>query len=209
VTSGTVKYDNAQTLDFIFAEADNGGQISNPNNSSNRNRYHSADTISAGICTPEMRELLYSTQNAFNLATGEGIIGKTYLGTADHLFQIMDDPNDEHYGYYYYDSLRNALSYNQSNGRFYVYEYLSATSDAIGSSYADFLPLNSPYANTNGRTMRTYTYNGQDGEYQGVTHYRYDTSETENGVYTEFAYGMRSDIRFFLPNDPGSDGNKD
>ena len=209
VTSGAVKYDNAQTLDFIFAEADNGGQISNPNNRSNRNRYHSADTISAGICTPEMRELLFSAQNAFDLATGEGIIGKTYLGTADHLFQIMDDPSDEHYGYYYYDSLRNALSYNQSNGRFYVYEYLSATSDAIGSSYADFLPLNSPYANTNGRTMRTYTYNGQDGEYQGVTHYRYDTSETENGVYTEFAYGMRSDIRFFLPNDPGSDGNKD
>ena len=209
VTSGTVNYANAQTLDYIFAEADSGGRLSNPNNRSQRNTYRNADTISAGICTPEMRELLYSTQNAFNPATGEGIIGKTYLGTADHLFQIMNDPNDAHYGYYYYDSLKNALSYNQTNGRFYVYEYLSATSDAIGSSYADFLPLNSPYANTNGRTMRTYTYNGQDGEYQGVTHYRYDTSESDSGVYTEFAYGMRSDINFFLPNDPGSGGNKD
>ena len=209
VTSGSVNYDNAQTLNYIFAEADNGGQLSNPNNRSNRNRYQNADTISAGICTPEMQELLYSTGNAFDPATGKGVIGKTYLGTADHLFQIMDDPSDEHYGYYYYDSLRNALSYNQSNSRFYVYEYLSATSDAIGGSNADFLPFNSPYANTNGKTVRTYTYNGHYNEYGGVTHYRYDTSETESGVYTEFAYGMRSDIKFFLPNDPGSGGNKD
>ena len=215
VANGTVNYRDAQTLNLIFAEADNGGQLSNPNNRSERNTYRNADTISAGILTPEMRELLYSTENAFDPATGEGVLGKTYLGTADHLFQIMDDKNDEHYGYYYYDSLRNALSYNQTNERFYVYEYLSATSDAIGSSHADFLPLNSPYANTNGKTVPTYTYDGQNGEYQGVNHYRYDTDysggnyNNANNVYTEFAYGMRSDINFFLPNDPGSGGNKD
>lgn len=215
VTSGTVKYRGATTLDFIFAEADNGGQISNPNNRSNRNRYQSATTISGGIYTPEMGELLYSPHNGFDPATGTGVIGKTYLGTADHLFQIMDDPSDPHYGYYYFDSLRNALSYNQSNSRFYVYEYLSATSDAIGSSYADFLPLNSPYANTNGKTVATYNYAGVDGEYQGIPHYRYDTDysggsyNSANNVNTEFAYGMRSDISFFLPNDPGSGGNKD
>ena len=215
VANGTVNYQDAQTLNLIFAEADNAGQLSNPNNRSERNTYRNADTISAGILSPEMRELLYSTENAFDPKTGEGILGKTYLGTADHLFQIMNDPNDEHYGYYYYDSLRNALSYNQTNERFYVYEYLSATSDAIGSSYADFLPLNSPYANTNGKTVPTYTYRGQDGEYQGINHYRYDTDHysgnynSENNVNTEFAYGMRSDINFFLPNDPGNGGNKD
>ncbi len=215
VTSGSVKYRGATTLNFIFAEADNGGQISNPNNRSDRNRYHQADTISGGIYTAEMGELLYSPYNAFDPATGTGVIGKTYLGTADHLFQIMDDPANEHYGYYYFDSLRNALSYNQSNSRFYVYEYLSATADAIGSSYADFLPLNSPYANTNGKTVATYNYAGVDGEYQGIPHYRYDTDysggsyNSANNVNTEFAYGMRSDIRFFLPNDPGSGGNKD
>ncbi len=209
VTTGDVQYGDAPTLDFIFAEADNGGRLSNPNNRDNRNRYQNADTISAGICTPAMRNLLYSTNNCFDPATGTGVMGKTYLGTGDHLFQIMDDPNDEHYGYYYYDSLRNAISYNQSNRRFYVYEYLSATSDAIGSSYADFLPLNSPYANLNGRTMRTYTYNGNHGEYGGVTHYRYDTNATDSGVFTEFAYGMRSDINFYLPHNPGAGGNKD
>lgn len=215
VASGTVKYGAAQSLNFIFAEADNGGQLSNPNNRSAPNRYHNADTISSGIYTPAMGELLYGTGNAFDPATGTGIIGKTYLGTGDHLFQIMDDPTDAHYGYYYYDSLRNAISYNQSNGRFYVYEYLAATSDAIGSSYADFLPLNSPYANTNGKTVGTYTYGGVDGEYQGVPHYRYDTDyssgnyNSANNVNTEFAYGMRSDINFYLPNDPGSGGNRD
>ncbi len=215
VTSGNVKYGNTTTRDFIFADADNGGQISNPNNRSNRNRYQNADTISAGIYNAAMGDLLYSTDNAFNPTTGTGVIGKTYLGTGDHLFQMMDDPNDEHHGYYYYDSLRNAISYNQSNSRFYVYEYLAATSDALGGSNADFLPLNSPYANTNGNTVGTYNYEGVDGEYQGVPHYRYDTDysggnyNNANNVNTDFAYGMRSDINFYLTNDPGSNGNKD
>ena len=214
VTSGNVSY-GSPTLDFIFGEADNGGQLSNPNNRSDRNRYHSATTISSGIYSQALGEMLFSPDNGFDPATGTGVLGKTYLGTGDHLFQIMDDPSDEHYGYYYYDSLRNAISYNQSNSRFYVYEYLAATSDAIGSSYADFLPLNSPYANTNGKTVATYNYAGVDGEYQGVPHYRYDTDyssgnyNSENNVYTEFAYGMRSDIHFYLPTDPGSGGNKD
>ena len=215
VTSGNVKYGSTSTLDLIFAEADSGGMLTNPNNRSNNNRYHSATTISSGIYNSTIGRLLYATDNAFDPVTGTGVIGKTYLGTADHLFQIMNDPSDEHHGYYYYDSLRNALSYNQSTGRFYVYEYLSATSDAIGSSYADFLPLNSPYANTNGKTVGTYNYAGVDGEYDGVPHYRYDTAysggsyNSANNVSTEFAYGMRSDINFFLPNDPGSGGNRD
>ena len=215
VTNGNVQYGNSATLDFIFAEADDGGRLSNPNNRSDRNLYHNADTISAGICTPQMRDLLYSIENSFDPSTGTGIIGKTYLGTGDHLFQLVDDPADEYYGYYYYDSLKNAISYNQSNSRFYVYEYLAATSDAIGSSYADFLPLNSPYANTNGKTVGTYNYAGVNGEYQGIPHYRYDTDYSSgdynsvNGVNTEFAYGMRSDINFFLAKDPGSNDNKD
>jgi len=215
LSTGTVSYNSGETLNLIFAEADNGGQLSNPNNRSDRNRYHNADTISAGIYDAQIGSLLYDTDNAYDPATGTGVIGKTYLGTADHLFQMMDDPADPHYGYYYYDSLRNAISYNQSAGRFYVYEYLSATSDAIGNTYADFLPLNSPYANTNGKTVGTYNYAGVDGEYQGVPHYRYDTDysggsyNSANNVYTEFAYGMRSDINFYLPNDPGSGKNRD
>jgi len=158
---------------------------------------------------------LFATDNVFDPVTGTGILGKTYLGTGDHLFQIMDDPADEHYGYYYYDSKRNAASYNQSNSRFYVYEYLACTSDAIGSTYSDFLPLNSPYANTNGKTVGSYNYDGVDGEYKGVPHYRYDSKynsgnyNSANNVQTDYAYGMRTDINFYLPNEPGSGGNKD
>ena len=54
-----------------------------------------------------------------------------------------------------------------------------------------------------------------DGEYRGVTHYRYDSAynsgdhNSVNNVYTDYAYGMRMDVNFFLPNDPGTGGNKD
>ena len=215
VTSGNVLHGNKPTLDFIFVDNDSGGRLCIPNNRSSHNVYPGAGVVTPGIYSDTIGELLFSTENIYNPDTGEGIIGKTYLGTGDHLFQIMTDPSDEHYGYYYYDSKRNAASYNQSNNRFYVYEYLSGTSDAIGSTNSDFLPLNSPYANTNGQTVGTYTYNGVDGEYEGVTHYRYDSKynsgnyNSADAVQTDYAYGMRSDVRFYLPNEPGSGGNKD
>jgi len=216
VTNGNVPHNGAPTLDFIFIENDStGGQLTLPNNRSNHSIYPGAGIVTPGIYTDSLGELLFSTENVYNPVTGEGVIGKNYLGTGDHLFQIMDDPNDPHYGYYYYDSHRNAASYNQSNGRFYVYEYLAATSDAIGSTYSDFLPLNSPYANTNGKTVGTYTYNGLDGEYAGIPHYRYDSKynsgnyNSTNNVHTDYAYGMRTDINFYLPNEPGTGGNKD
>ena len=130
LATGTVNYQNDQTLNFIFAEADSEGQISNPNNRTDRNLYHSADTISSGIYNAAMGQLLYSPYNAFDPETGTGIIGKTYLGTGDHLFQLMDDPSHPYHGYYYYDSELNAASYSQSAGRFYVYDYLARTSDS-------------------------------------------------------------------------------
>ena len=215
VSSGNADYGNRQTLDYVFSDSDREGQLSTPNNRSYHNVYHEADTISFGIYTQALGEVLFSPDNGFDPATGTGIIGKTYLGTGDYLFQLMDDPADEHYGYYYYDSKRNAASYNQSQQRFYVYDYLSATSDAMSGTKADFIPLNSPYANTNGKNVGTYSYAGVDGEYQGVTHYRFDTEyssgdyNSANNVTTDFAYGMRSDIHFYLPNDPGTNGNKD
>ena len=215
VTSGNVAHGNQPTFNFIFIDNDSGGLLCIPNNRSSHNVYPGAGIVTPGIYSSTLGELLFSTENVYDPATGTGIIGKNYLGTGDHLFQIMNDPSDEHYGYYYYDSKHNAASYNQSKGRFYVYDYLSATSDAIGSTYSDFLPLNSPYVNTNGKTVGTYNYNGVDGEYQGVPHYRYDSKynsgnyNSVNNVQTDYAYGMRTDIKFYLPNDPGSGGNMD
>ncbi len=215
VTSGTVGHNGAPTFDFIFVDNDSGGLLCIPNNRSQHNVYPGEGVVTPGIYTDTLYEWLFATDNCFDPSTGAGILGKNYLGTGDHLFQIMSDPNDEYYGYYYYDSKHNAASYNQSNGRFYVYEYLAGTSDAIGSTNSDFLPLNSPYANTNGKTVGTFEYEGVDGEYEGVPHYRYDSKynsgnyNSANNVHTDYAYGMRSDIKFYLPNDPGTDGNKD
>ena len=215
VTSGTVPHNGDSTLNFIFIDNDSNGLLCMPNNRHANSIYPGAGIVTPGIYSDRLGELLFGLDNAYDPATGTGILGKTYLGTGDHLFQIMNDPTDEHYGYYYYDSHRNAASYNQSNQRFYVYEYLEGTSDAIGSTYSDFLPLNSPYANTNGKTVGTYNYNGIDGEYTGVPHYRYDSKynsgnyNSVNNVQTDYAYGMRTDITFYLPNDPGTDGNKD
>ncbi len=215
VTSGTVDHGGQETLDFVFIDNDSGGVLCMPNNRSSHNVYPGSGIVTPDIYYASLGNVLFATDNCYDPATGTGILGKNYLGTGDHLFQIMDDPADEHYGYYYYDSKHNAASFNQSKGRFYVYEYLSATSDAIGSTNSDFLPLNSPYANTNGKTVGTYNYDGVDGEYAGVPHYRYDSKynsgnyNSVNNVQTDYAYGMRSDIKFYLPNDPGSDGNKD
>lgn len=215
VTSGNVNYGGQKTFDFVFTDNDSEGSLNIPSNRDNKNRYHDATTVTSGIYSSELGELLFSPDNAFDAQTGTGVLGKTYLGTGDHLFKIMEDPNHERYGYYYYDSKRNAASYNQTNGRFYVYDYLSATSDSIGGAYSDFLPLNSPYANTNGKTVGTYNYNGVDGEYSGVPHYRYDSKynsgnyNSANNTSTDYAYGMRMDIKFYLPNDPGTGGNKD
>jgi len=215
VTSGAVAHNGQQTFNFIFVDNNSNGLLCLPNNRSSHNVYPGAGIVTPGIYSAALGQLLFGTDNSYDPETGTGILGKNYLGTGDHLFQIMDNPNDEHYGYYYYDSKHNAASYNQSKGRFYVYNYLAATSDAIGSTYSDFLPLNSPYVNTNGKTVGTYNYDGVDGEYKGIPHYRYDSQynsgnyNSANNVYTDYAYGMRSDIRFYLPNEPGTGGNKD
>jgi len=215
VTSGNVTHGNQQTFDFVFIENDSGGLLCIPNGRSSHNVYPGSGIITPNIYSAQLGKLLFDTDNCYDPNTNTGVLGKNYLGTGDHLFQIMDDPNDEHYGYYYYDSKRNAASYNQSKSRFYVYDYLSATSDAIGSTYSDFLPLNSPYANTNGKTVGTYNYSGINGQYEGIPHYRYDSKynsgnyNSVNNVQTDYAYGMRVDVNFFLPNEPGSGGNKD
>ena len=85
--------------------------------------------------------------------------------------------------------------------------------------YSDFLPLNSPYANTNGQSITTYTYNGENGEYSNVTHYEYDArydtdGSASNRVKANLWFGMRVDVHFGLPDTPGQQingayGNKD
>lgn len=214
LTSGNNPYNGEPTLDFIFRDWDRGSEdISYPKNHNNKNNPTNAGSVYPNVYTDKLGELLFDTGNSFDPVTGSGVIGKQYLGTGNYLFQLMEDPSDEYYGYYYYDSARNAASYNQTNQRFYVYDYLECTSDSANSNdaigrYSDFLPLNSPYVNTNGKEVPTYTYDGAHGEYVGTSHYMYDAkySDSNNSpdrVGSNFWFGMSVDVNFYLPDSPG------
>lgn len=148
-------------------------------------------------------------------------LGVHYLGTGDHLFQFETNPNDKYYGYYYYDSTLNAASYNQTDQRFYVYDYLEVSSDSPGnSSYSDFLPLNSPYANTANVTnpVTSGVYGSSAGDSANMSYYEYEArsqagqrvdNKLHSSTRVNWWFGMRTDISFGLPDDPGTGGNKD
>ncbi len=214
LTSGNNPYNGEPTLGFIFRDWDRGNEdISYPQNHNAVNNPTNSGSVYSGLYNDRLGELLFGTDNSFDPVSGTGVIGKQYLGEGDGLFRLMTDPSDEHYGYYYYDSDRNAASYNQSEGRFYVYDYLECTKDSATSNdavgkYSDFLPLNSPYANTNGNNVTTYTYNGTHGEYEGTTHYMYDAKYSDqnnspDNVGANFWFGMSVDVDFYLPRSPG------
>ena len=223
VDSGKVTYKNQDTLNFSFNDHDEVGTIANLDGAEGANAYTGGTAVYPGIYNSNLGEVLFSTSNLFDPDTGEGIVGKHYLGQGDHLFQIDTNPASDYYGYYYYDAKLNAASYNQSDQRFYVYNYLTRASDSENNDtakYSDFLPLNSPYANTNMQNMHSYTYAGVNGEYSGVAHYSYDSRYDSNGsdanrVMANMWFGMRMDIHFGLPDTPGERlnggnyGNKD
>ncbi len=109
-------------------------------------------------------------------------IGKTYLGTGNYLYQY-----DSTSGYYYFDSDVNAAFYNQSDGRFYLYNYKVALSDTDEegnyTSNGDFFP---------------FSYD--ETQSKGVT---------ENGTTRlsasniDYYFGMSSEISFYLPENAG------
>jgi len=206
ITSGNNPYNGDPTLNFILRDWDRGGEdISYPNGHNAINNPTQAGTVYPDLYTDVIKELLFNPETE--------VLGKTYVGEGDYLFQLCEDPNHDHYGYYYYNSERNAASYNQSDQRFYVYDYLECTRDSLNGSdngkYSDFLPLNSPYTNRNDKQVSTYTYNGVEGEYNGTTHYMYDSkyntdNNSANYVGTNYWFGMSVEVDFYLPNTPGT-----
>ena len=193
------------TLDFSFVDddwSDNNynNNLSDPSDRSDRNMWTGED---GGVYSEILGKMGDDVRKdpLFNALFGTGnVVGKHYLGQGDHLFQINQDPRSEFYGYYYYDSRLNAASYNQSEQRFYVYDYLEASSDSPSDSYSDFLPLNSPYANING----SVAYN------QNQDTYTYESRQDNNSpTNANWWYGMRTDISFGLPDNVGTGGNKD
>ena len=217
LTSGNNLYNGEPTLNYIFRDWDGQGDFTWPNGASEGTANYPTDagTVYSGLYTDTIRELLFNPETE--------VLGKTYVGEGDYLFQLCENPDHDHYGYYYYNSERNAASYNQSDQRFYVYDYLECTRTSSTASddgkYSDFLPFNSPYANGNGKTQNTYQYAGVEGEYEGTTHYMYDCRYNDDDnrtdlVGTNFLFGMSVEVDFYLPNAPGTQvadgyGNQD
>lgn len=213
VNSGKVPYNDADTLGFVFVDYDAGGEFSYAGGRDNTN-INQGDAITPGI----IQEVRHSSggKNLMDILFNPNtpVIGKNYVGTGNYLFQYMDSTTANydgiHDGYYYLDARLNAASYNRSQQRFYLYNYLERTSDSrkdggVGQ-YSDFLPFNSPYLfdadQINGYTDPVrrpgYEYDAKDG---GTNHPEYNDLDDAN---TNYFFGIRSDIEFFLPNDAGT-----
>lgn len=204
-----VPYNNDRSLGFAFVDYDAGGDFSYANDRDNTN-INQGTAITPGI----LNEVLNNSGKdlldlLFNPDTQ--VIGKYYAGTGNYLFQYMDSTtanyDGEHDGYYYLDSRLNAASYNQSSQRFYLYDYLERTSDSRkdggAGQYSDLLPFNSPYifeedqvdAYTDSIRRPGYEYDAKDGESS------FQEYNSVDDATTNYFFGLRTDIEFFLPND--------
>jgi len=126
-------------------------------------------TVTSGIVTDTLDKDI-----RMNALFDQGYMpGRHYLGEGDWLYSY-----DEATGYYYYNSAANAASYNQSEQRFYVYDY-TVKVDNNNSSKTDFLPFN--YG---------------------------DVQYAEKNTEINYWFGMMSEIKFYLPFDSGSGNNK-
>lgn len=150
----------------------NSSSSSTPGDGGDYTGHYNGD-VTAGILdrNPGLRDQLFSQDT--------WMLGKTYVG-ADHYLYSYDDDT----GYYYYDSNRNAASYNRHDGRFYVYNYTNLTNKSKIASDSwkdntDFLPLN--YGNE---------------------------MFTEASGDVNYWFGMKTEFHFFLPNDATTDGTK-
>ena len=169
-------------------------------NSNSYPHFNYQQTITPGLMsyTPNPKTLLFDPQG--------NKLGVTYVGTADYLFQY--NPTT---GYYSYNSAENAAAYNQSQSRFYVYNYKErTTNDGHSSVEYDFLPFNSPYGTSSELKVRynkgenIYYYDHLDSMNSGSYN---DDDDNDGKVYTgtNFWFGMSTEIRFYLPNDSGAD----
>ena len=161
---------NGMDSDFVFMSGVSGtGRTLNPVGRDGKNSSNEVDDDGdyyVGLVHPGLLEL---KRNA--LFSEEDGLGKRYVGRGNHLYQY-----DENSGYYYYDSDRNAASYNQDNQRFYVYNYTNKTDKSTKEGDWDFLP-----------------FNYSSGE---KTFIESNTSTSE----VNYWFGLSSDVNFYLPN---------
>jgi len=220
VQNAAVPYLGMPSIGFTFRDWDTG----NVNISYGANRARLNDNMGTEITSGIVDYVAdMSGKNIIDLLFNPetDVIGKNHVGQANYLYQFMEEGSNnydgEHNGYYYYDSRYNAASYNQSNERFYIYEYLERTSDSLkdgfdsngnptaGGSYSDFLPFNSPYTN-NSNNKVIVEYEDADGN---GPNYQYDAKATNQSsnianAGTNYWFGMKSEIQFYLPDRTGT-----
>ena len=141
-----------------------GRTSNNTNNETTTNGTYYSGQVSPGLLSESLKSRLFGTSDG---------LGKRYLGMANYLYQY-----DNSTGYYYYDSDKNAASYDKGGQRFYVYSYTNATDKSNGFD-GDFLP---------------YNYG--------------DSTFTEAYGAPNYWFGMSSQIDFFLPNEAGYTDNQ-
>lgn len=180
------------SLNFSFVDS-NGerteGRLANTKNRNDISNWTGSSAVETGIMPQDRKTDDTALLDAL-FDKDETVIGKTYLGSGNHLFQY-----DENTGYYYYNSENNAAAYNQGKQRFYVYGYKE---NASSSSSNDFLPLNAPYAKDNPQDPEEKIPNrSQDGNYT------YHTTVHNDLTTVNFFFGMKTNIHFYLPNAVG------
>ncbi len=138
-----------------------------------------ADRLIPNLFIPERAWNTVNGDGTSNAVNENGVPGVTYVGDANNLFQYGKD-KEGHDGYYYYDSTRNASSYNRKDNRFYVYgyKYKEETAASDNGDKSDFLPFNSGAAKY-----------GNDGK--------------SGGFQVNYWFGMSTSVDFYLPNDVG------
>lgn len=169
--------------DFLFTNwyhqqyFNNGGPLAFAENLQlRRNKYDGAGDITTGIVGSTDDQLM---DDLFGRSDAPG---KKYLGQGNMLYQYDDNPSSSRYGYYYYDSDKNAADYHEGNQRFYVYNSTQTIQGEGGDLYQSnkgFMPFE-----------------------HGTSTIRQKTGQVN------FWFGMQSTIDFFLPDNPGVGGNK-
>jgi len=141
-TDGTWTFDPNSELGFIFFDYLTVGNIGNISNKDvavggvTVNEEKTAGTRGASTNFPGTITPGIANEKRLDALFGEDpIAGRISLGEGDWLYSF-----DPEIGFYYYNSAKNAASYNQSEQRFYVYDY-TVNIDSQ-NSLNDFLPFN-------------------------------------------------------------------
>ncbi len=169
------------------------GNVSGRGNS-DPNRWIAANIPGAstwGIDRPDAPILV----QIFNDDNENNMVGVYYVGEGNYLFQYgtqekegQSSDTEKYVGYYYYESDLNSAVYNQTDGRFYVYDEPQYMWSQGNDQYTGFLPFNKYKLDESER------YDDGTADSNGKSHIYYDIYGTTN-----YWFGMEMEVNFYLP----------